>query len=78
MFLKLFMFVQDNCSKKAKKQKTASDKQALETQLAGIKRPPALLSSDTNIDLENYEVAHLEPLHDLKTMIGKYADGNVN
>ena len=44
----------------------------LEKKLAGIKRPPALLCGpDGNRDLVlEYEVAQLEPLHDLRTMIG--------
>ena len=44
----------------------------LEKKLTGIKRPPALLCGpDGNRDLVlEYEVAQLEPLHDLRTMIG--------
>ena len=45
-------------------------KKALETELAGIRRPPALLCSDMPICLSSYEISHLEPLHDLKSIIG--------
>lgn len=44
----------------------------LEKELAGIRRPPALLCGEQEIDLTHYEVAQLEPLHDLKSIIGKY------
>ena len=47
----------------------ATLKQAIEKELAGMRRPPALLCSEVEMDLTGYEVAHVEPLHDIKTTI---------
>ena len=40
---------------------------------AGVRRPPALLCADRDIspELSSYEVALLEPLHDLKNLIAR-------
>ena len=46
-------------------------RESLNVHLSGIKRPPALLCTEMTLDLDNYDVASLEPLHDLKTIIGK-------
>lgn len=43
----------------------------LDRVLSGIRRPPALLCGEGEVDLQRYEVAQLEPLHDLKTTIGR-------
>ena len=45
----------------------------LDSQLAGIKRPLALLGNDDDLTdcLQSYAVCQLEPLHDLKTTICK-------
>lgn len=49
----------------------AALKSALDKELSGVKRPPALLcgSTDTDLNLDSYYVTNLEPLHDIKTMI---------
>lgn len=45
----------------------------LDRDLSGIKRPPALMCGTQSIPavITCYEIAQLEPLHDLKTMIGR-------
>ena len=42
--------------------------------LSGVKRPPALLCGDREDLIEDYEIALIEPLHDLKNIINRVFD----
>ena len=46
----------------------------LADELAGIRRPPALMCSSLDVNLEGYEISQLEPLHDLKSTISIFYD----
>lgn len=53
----------------------ADMKKSLDEELSGVKRPIALLCTDDipiRRKTDNYLIAHLEILHDLKSLIGKW------